>query len=114
MNPPAQVSLKQAMDYLASAVRGSGLSPVLEETGATLIDLSEPHDFETPDHRVARRITLAKALQDIDVVISLPKLKTHAQMILTGALKNHRRALYPVRDLCGRLSHLSTRHPPQE
>lgn len=76
------------MGTLAQAVKGNGLAPVLAETGAELVDFSEPHEFEAPDNVVARRLTLTKALLGVDVIISLPKLKTHGQMTLTAALKN--------------------------
>lgn len=77
-----------AMSSLPVAARRSGLAPVLEATGAQLLDLGEPHVFDAPANVVDRRITLARALTQVDVVISLPKLKTHAQMKFTGALKN--------------------------
>jgi len=65
-----------------------GLDAVLTETGAEWLDFSAPHEFNVPAHRVAPRLVLAQALTRVDVVISLPKLKTHAQMTLTAALKN--------------------------
>jgi uncharacterized protein (DUF362 family)/NAD-dependent dihydropyrimidine dehydrogenase PreA subunit len=76
------------MGTLERVAAGCGLAPVLAETGAQLVDLSTPDEFEAPDNVVAKRITLAKALREVDVLISLPKLKTHAQMTLTAALKN--------------------------
>ncbi len=84
----AWVGDSPAMASLPQAIRGSGLAPVMEATGAQLLDFSEPHEFEAPDSVLARRLTLAKALLAVDVFITLPKLKTHAQMTLTGALKN--------------------------
>jgi uncharacterized protein (DUF362 family) len=84
----ARVGDSPALGALPAVARAAGLAAVLDETGAQLLDLSEPHEFETADHRVARRITLAKALLETDVLISLPKLKTHGQMILTASLKN--------------------------
>ncbi len=84
----ALVGDSPGMGDLPSAIQGSGLAPVLESTGAQLLDFSEPHEFEAPANVVARRLTLAKALLDIDVIISLPKLKTHGIMRFTGALKN--------------------------
>lgn len=77
-----------AFGPLPAVARACGLIPVLEETGAKLLDLSEPGEFTVPDHRVSPRLTLARALADVDVVITLPKLKTHAQMALTASLKN--------------------------
>jgi uncharacterized protein (DUF362 family)/Pyruvate/2-oxoacid:ferredoxin oxidoreductase delta subunit len=76
------------MGTLAWAARGCGIDPVLNETGATLLDFSAPHEFDAPQNVMARRLTLTRALLEADVLISLPKLKTHAQMTFTGALKN--------------------------
>ncbi len=76
------------MGTLPGAVRASGLTEVLEETGTRLLDFGEPFEFDAPDSLVARKIVLAKALQEADVLITLPKLKTHGQMTMTGALKN--------------------------
>jgi uncharacterized protein (DUF362 family) len=73
---------------LAMAARIAGLTAVIEETGASLLDFGTPLEIEVPDHRVARHLTLAKAATECDVIISLPKLKTHGQMVMTGALKN--------------------------
>jgi uncharacterized protein (DUF362 family)/NAD-dependent dihydropyrimidine dehydrogenase PreA subunit len=77
-----------AMASLAQAIRGSGLEPVIRETGAEVLELSEVHEFDVPDHKVTPRLKLARALLEADVLISLPKLKTHGQMTFTGALKN--------------------------
>lgn len=84
----AWVGDSPAMGDLPGVIRGCGLAPVIRETGARLLDCGEPHEFDAPDNRVAKRITLARALLDVDVLVTLPKLKTHAQMTLTGALKN--------------------------
>ncbi len=73
---------------LAFAAKSCGIAPVLEETGAALADFSIPREWEAPGNQVARRLTLAAAVADADVIITLPKLKTHGQMTFTGALKN--------------------------
>jgi uncharacterized protein (DUF362 family)/Pyruvate/2-oxoacid:ferredoxin oxidoreductase delta subunit len=72
----------------ALAARTAGIARVLEETGAAGADFSTPRDFDVPAHRVAGRLTLVRAVAEADVVITLPKLKTHGQMVFTGALKN--------------------------
>lgn len=84
----ALVGDSPAMATLPHAARASGLEPVIGETGAELLDFSQPAEYESPANVVGRRLTLTRALRDIDVLISLPKLKTHAQMTFTGALKN--------------------------
>jgi Pyruvate/2-oxoacid:ferredoxin oxidoreductase delta subunit len=76
------------MGDLSRALNVCGLTPVLAETGAQVLDFSQSRGYEAPENKVARRIHLAKALGDVDVLISLPKLKTHGQMTFTGALKN--------------------------
>lgn len=73
---------------LAYVAKACGLTPVLEETGAALADFSTSQEFDGPDNTVAKRLTLVKAVADADVIVTLPKLKTHGQMTFTGALKN--------------------------
>ncbi len=73
---------------LVSVARAAGIAAVLEETGASLADFATPHEVDVPGHRVARRLVLARAVAEADVIITLPKLKTHGQMLVTGALKN--------------------------
>lgn len=73
---------------LAYVAKACGLTPVLEETGAELADFSTPREFAGPNNTVAKRLTLTKAVADADVIVTLPKLKTHGQMTFTGALKN--------------------------
>jgi uncharacterized protein (DUF362 family)/NAD-dependent dihydropyrimidine dehydrogenase PreA subunit len=84
----AFVGDSSALGQLAGVARACGLAPVLAETGAELLDFSEAQEFDVPGHTVSPRLVLAKALSQVDVVITLPKLKTHGQMILTAALKN--------------------------
>jgi uncharacterized protein (DUF362 family)/NAD-dependent dihydropyrimidine dehydrogenase PreA subunit len=73
---------------LGLVARVCGITPVLEETGAELADFSTSLEREAPGNQVAKRLTLAKAVSDVDVIVTLPKLKTHGQMTFTGALKN--------------------------
>ncbi|MGA4579971.1 DUF362 domain-containing protein [Limisphaera sp. VF-2] len=77
-----------AVGRLSQVARVTGMLDVVAETGAPLLELEEPGEFEVPGHGIFPRLVLARALSQVDVVISLPKLKTHSQMILTGALKN--------------------------
>jgi ferredoxin len=43
---------------------------------------------ENPEGRLVKRFRLAKALGSSDLLVSLPKLKTHQLMYYTGAIKN--------------------------
>ena len=73
---------------LSKAARKTGLLDVVEELDLSLADFSTTCSRERAENRVVKKITLAKAVADADVIITLPKLKTHVQMGFTGALKN--------------------------
>ena len=71
-----------------SAMKVTGIGKVVEEQGIELADFSNVHPFECEDNIIAKHIKLAKAVADADVIITLPKLKTHVQMTMTCAVKN--------------------------
>ena len=70
------------------AAEGSGLLPMIEEEGAQLLVFEDTAEYENADNRIMKRIPLVRQLGEMDVLITLPKLKTHCQMAYTGALKN--------------------------
>jgi len=74
--------------WLRSIYNRSGMTRVAEETGAELNwDFGETL-LSHPDGRRVKAIDIGTYLTKADVVISLPKLKTHGFMQLTGATKN--------------------------
>lgn len=70
------------------AAKVSGITEVVESEGAELLEFRETSVYESPGNLIAKRLSLAAQLKDMDVIITLPKLKTHCQMAFTGALKN--------------------------
>lgn len=68
----------------------SGIKTVVEHLNA------EFQNFETcgyskvsvPNGKCFKELYIAKPVMDADVIISLPKLKTHSLMLYTGAIKN--------------------------
>jgi len=73
-----------------SACRQSGIEQVCEEEGVELVHLSaESVEVENPQGRVFKHFTLAKEAVDADVLINLPKLKTHGLTLFTGGVKNN-------------------------
>ncbi len=64
----------------------SGVMDVIEDEGATLAELDEAMQVKSR-HRF-RRFDIARAVHEADVVINLPKFKTHGMMTITGAVKN--------------------------
>ena len=72
----------------ATAARVSGLTEVLEAEGAQLLEFTETAVYENLENTIAKKLALTAHLKDMDVLVTLPKLKTHCQMAFTGALKN--------------------------
>ncbi|HSV57055.1 MAG TPA: DUF362 domain-containing protein [Magnetospirillaceae bacterium] len=68
--------------------RRTGARAVAEEEGAAWADFSDVVRVEVPRGRVVRRFELARAAVEADLLVSLPKLKTHKLMYFTGAAKN--------------------------
>ncbi len=73
----------------AALVAGrTGARAVVEEEGAEWADFSEIVTAEAPGGRVVKRFEVARAALEADLLVSLPKLKTHKLLYFTGAAKN--------------------------
>jgi uncharacterized protein (DUF362 family) len=70
------------------AYRDTGMLEVAERTGATLHDDIAAVQVPAPESVLLKRLDLVKLCQEVEVVISLPKLKTHNLTTITGAIKN--------------------------
>ena len=66
----------------------SGYDPFMKKMNIEAVPFMEKAAVEFPENRLFRRIDLAREIFEFDAVISLPKLKTHTQMLLTLAVKN--------------------------
>lgn len=66
----------------------SGLMEVADKYGVKFVDFNEEVHVELNDPLMYKFWNVAKAAYEADVVITLPKLKTHAMMYYTGAVKN--------------------------
>lgn len=66
----------------------SGLMEVAERYGVSYADFNEEIHVELENPLMYKFWNVARAPYEADVVISLPKLKTHAMMYFTGAVKN--------------------------
>jgi uncharacterized protein (DUF362 family)/Pyruvate/2-oxoacid:ferredoxin oxidoreductase delta subunit len=66
----------------------TGIRQVIDETGCASVRFDdEKVEVFTGSAKVYKKLALAKAVVDADVVISLPKLKTHTLTFFTGAVK---------------------------
>lgn len=72
---------------LKRSYRAAGLDQVAAETGAALNFDLESVDLPHPEGKVLKSITVTRPIAEADVVITLPKLKTHGLTVFTGAVK---------------------------
>jgi uncharacterized protein (DUF362 family)/NAD-dependent dihydropyrimidine dehydrogenase PreA subunit len=66
----------------------SGLLEVAERYGVSYVEFNDEVHVELENPLMYKFWNVARAPYEADVVISLPKLKTHAMMYFTGAVKN--------------------------
>ena len=68
----------------------SGYTAMCKEEGVSILPLSQNgyREIEIPDGRQVRSALVSRLFLDADLVISLPKVKTHVQTVFTGAVKN--------------------------
>ena len=73
----------------AFSAKASGLKEAAERMGAEWADyLKESVEVPCPEGLRVKSFNLTKAALDADLIINLPKLKTHQLMCFTGAMKN--------------------------
>jgi len=71
------------------SAKASGLSEAIRKNGAEWVDFTRGKiDVPCQEGKVAKKFTLTQAVKEADVIISIPKLKTHQLMYFTGAMKN--------------------------
>ncbi|RQW05946.1 MAG: DUF362 domain-containing protein [Calditrichaeota bacterium] len=71
-----------------NAGRKSGVKDVVLAMEAEWVDFSEPTLIEYKDGLTQKQFYPAKVVAESDIIISIPKLKTHEMMYFTGAMKN--------------------------
>lgn len=72
------------------ACRSSGIMQVCEEEKTQIVHLSaESIEVRNESGRLYKTFILSKQVMDADVLISLPKPKTHGLTLFTGGVKNN-------------------------
>lgn len=66
----------------------NGILAVCDEMGVPLVELKTLSVVSNPGGRSFRKLEVAAEAMDCDGIVNVPKLKTHAQMYLTMAIKN--------------------------
>jgi uncharacterized protein (DUF362 family)/Pyruvate/2-oxoacid:ferredoxin oxidoreductase delta subunit len=73
---------------LASVYETCGMREAAELSGAELNYDTEAIDVPFPDGRIVKMVKTIKPVLDADLIISIPKLKTHMMTVYSGAVKN--------------------------
>jgi len=71
-----------------TAARKSGLSEVAEALSIPAADLSTGTLVSFPNGDLIKQFTIARGAHTANGIVSLPKMKTHGLMRITGAIKN--------------------------
>jgi uncharacterized protein (DUF362 family)/ferredoxin len=77
-----------SLGSFAAAARRAGILQAIEEIGVEWVNFDEVVPVEAAPERRYRSFEVAAEVVRADKVISLPKIKTHAMMYLTLAVKN--------------------------
>lgn len=82
----ALVGDSPGMGELRKVAETSGILDVVSEEGARLVDFDEAVSIKNTGR--FQRFEVARSAHEADVIVNLPKLKTHGMTALTGAIKN--------------------------
>ena len=78
--------------FTGMTFKRSKLGELCEAEGVNLINFFESErikvKLENPDYEIEENIYLPNEICDSDLIINLPKLKTHSGYVYTGAIKN--------------------------
>ncbi|MBP7177382.1 MAG: DUF362 domain-containing protein [Thermoclostridium sp.] len=73
---------------LKHVYKTTGMEKIADQTGAILNYDLRVTKINTDQSKYIKQLEVLKPLTDADIVINLPKLKTHTMMTFTGAVKN--------------------------
>lgn len=73
-----------------STFEKSGVEKIAKKYGAKIIifELDQLIRIKDPGAKILKEFRIAKTVKDVDLIINIPKLKTHQLMKYTGAIKN--------------------------
>ena len=77
-----------AVGSLAGILKKTGIMPVVQELGIQMVPFRTPVAIPVPDGGVYKSFLLAEEATRYDLILNLPKFKTHGMMTLTLAVKN--------------------------
>jgi uncharacterized protein (DUF362 family)/Pyruvate/2-oxoacid:ferredoxin oxidoreductase delta subunit len=77
-----------AVHSLNTALKQTPYGDIIQALNIDVPDMTPTQLIPFDDAKQFKRIEISKAFFDVDMIINLPKLKTHGLTVLTGALKN--------------------------
>jgi len=69
------------------AAKRCGIEEIARELGVEIVEF-EPITLQNHKGKIFKSLTIGKIIKEVDKIINLPKLKTHAFMLLTLSVKN--------------------------
>ena len=90
MEAGAKVSIgdSPAVGTLSMVLKKTGILPVVEELGIEPVPFRTPVSVPVPEGGIYKTLRLAAEAGSYDLILNLPKFKTHSMMSLTLAVKN--------------------------
>lgn len=76
------------LDGFSGVAEKTGMAAVAAELGIPCVELDDPVPLPMAEGSVFQRVEVSRKAVGADRIINLPKLKTHAQMMLTLGVKN--------------------------
>jgi uncharacterized protein (DUF362 family)/Pyruvate/2-oxoacid:ferredoxin oxidoreductase delta subunit len=73
---------------LIKTAEKAGVKAVADEMGCPLVEFDKPILLSSGTGKIFKQLEIEQAVLEADVIINLPKWKTHAQMLLTLGVKN--------------------------
>jgi uncharacterized protein (DUF362 family) len=77
-----------ALACAEAVAKKSGISRICEDLGVSVVNLDDPVLKTNPDARLVKAFRISRRLSEYDVIINIPKLKTHCLVGMSGAVKN--------------------------
>jgi len=76
------------LDSFKKVIAKTGMNKIAHQLGIECVELKKPIPLSLPEGAMFKKLEIASEALNADVVINLPKLKTHSQMLLTLGVKN--------------------------
>lgn len=74
--------------WIKGIYKETGMEEIASKTDAQLNWNFQQKEYSFTEGKILKQITLAEIVKEVDVIISIAKLKTHGFTIYTGAVKN--------------------------